>query len=172
MKKIEKSNEYSKLLELYFEGETSLSQEALLRSYFQKGDILPEHRPYAPLFEYVRVEKEHIEEVDNSRERNNPPFRIRSHRRSKILFASIAAAVTLLLISGGILLYEKSTPDPFKLSIGGTSVNDRQLAVNITKNKLDHLNGILEKMNKKTEKAVNSAALPKKLNLSERFSLK
>ncbi len=41
-----------KLLDRYFAGETSLSEEQELRAYFQAGDIDPAHKAFAPLFAY------------------------------------------------------------------------------------------------------------------------
>lgn len=40
------------LLEKYWEGTSSLAEEAELRAYFAKGDVTEEHRAYAPLFGY------------------------------------------------------------------------------------------------------------------------
>jgi hypothetical protein len=40
------------LLEKYWEGETNLEEENVLKSYFQNGAIDPEHQAFAPLFAY------------------------------------------------------------------------------------------------------------------------
>ena len=41
------------ILEKYFEGETTLDEEKLLRSYFQSGKVTDEHLAYAPIFRYM-----------------------------------------------------------------------------------------------------------------------
>lgn len=45
-------NNINNLLEAYWKGNTSLSQEAELRAYFQSGDVDVSHETYAPLFQH------------------------------------------------------------------------------------------------------------------------
>lgn len=53
-------NNIDKLLERYFEGETSVEEEAALRSFFTTGDVPGNLELYKPLFEYFdsEIEKE------------------------------------------------------------------------------------------------------------------
>ena len=51
---MEKMNE---LLKKYFNGETTLTEELELKSYFLSGDINAEHELYRPLFETFEEEK-------------------------------------------------------------------------------------------------------------------
>lgn len=49
----------STLLDTYFEGETSLSEEQELRSYFASGDVAPELEEYTMLFAaFAKAKKE------------------------------------------------------------------------------------------------------------------
>ena len=43
-------NRIKNLLELYFEGETSLEQEAVLQNYFTSDEVAPELESYKPVF--------------------------------------------------------------------------------------------------------------------------
>lgn len=46
-----------KILEKYFEGETSLQEEETLRKYFTSGNIAEKHKVYGPLFGYFELER-------------------------------------------------------------------------------------------------------------------
>lgn len=45
------------LLEKYWEGETTVEEENILKSYFQNGQIMPEHEAFTPLFVYFNEQK-------------------------------------------------------------------------------------------------------------------
>ena len=45
-------NHISKLLERYFEGETTVEEERMLRRYFTEEPVAEEHRPFAELFRF------------------------------------------------------------------------------------------------------------------------
>ncbi len=49
--------EINKILELYFEGETTLEQEKLLKDYFSTSKIAPGHRSLKNLFDFYQEEK-------------------------------------------------------------------------------------------------------------------
>jgi len=51
-------NYINKILKKYFEGNTSLQEEADLKKYFLQEEILPEHRPYKPMFRLFTEEKQ------------------------------------------------------------------------------------------------------------------
>ena len=48
-----------RLLDKYFEGETSLKEESRLRAYFQRDDVPENLRPYQPLFRHLAKEQSH-----------------------------------------------------------------------------------------------------------------
>ena len=45
------------LLDKYFEGETSLQEEAQLAEYFNGDEVMPELKQYQPLFQFFKAEK-------------------------------------------------------------------------------------------------------------------
>lgn len=45
------------LLEKYFEGETTLEEESILRNYFRQSEIEDRHKVYAPMFNYFSAER-------------------------------------------------------------------------------------------------------------------
>lgn len=47
-----------KLLDRYFEGETSLEEEAALKEYFRGEQIDPEFKPFQALFQYFESERQ------------------------------------------------------------------------------------------------------------------
>lgn len=80
------------LLDRYFAGETSLTEEQQLRAYFQSGDIDPAHQTFAPLFAYWTAETAVTA----------PPARrvvTRPRLRSLRWILSAAAAVLLLVLA-------------------------------------------------------------------------
>lgn len=47
-----------KILKKYLDGETSLQEEATLKTYFLSENVAPEHEEYIPLFLYFKSSKE------------------------------------------------------------------------------------------------------------------
>ena len=102
------------LLEKYWEGETTLQEEATLRQYFNEADVAEELLPFQPLFKFFREEQENMvgEDFENKlleklRMEETPQVRridwFKNVRR-------IAAAAIILL--GSFFIYKSvSTPD-------------------------------------------------------------
>lgn len=143
------NRDYSRLLELYFEGETTPEQERMLLCYFRKGNLAPGHEKFAPLFEYIGEE----------REAARPGFGEQPNRWSGMRRVFVwAAAVVLLVSAGGILLHNRSGDGWYKLTVNGEGIRNRQMAVNLVKDKLDYVNGLLEKVGENTGKVTGTAA--------------
>lgn len=93
-------NTIKALLDRYFEGETSLEEESLLRQYFQQEDIPAEWANYQSLFQFFQREgekgtsPEFDEKLRNSGNKN-APLKVIS-LRSRRLWRAAAAAVILL----------------------------------------------------------------------------
>lgn len=87
------------LLDKYFEGETSLQEEAQLRTYFQRTD-LPEHlQAYQPLFVYLEAEQDKVlgDDFDErvlAKLREQPVSRLRQ-LRPWLLRAAAAIALAI-----------------------------------------------------------------------------
>lgn len=77
----------SELLERYWEGETTLSEERELKAYFNEGAIYPSHREYEPYFTAVR--KERLVQAP-----------ARFHISRTVKYWLYAASVAVLLVAG------------------------------------------------------------------------
>jgi hypothetical protein len=77
-----------KLLENYFEGTSSVTDEQTLKTYFSSGEIAPELAKYKPLFSYYVEDKKQI--FERELELKKAPF-LRSS------YIKIAAIITLFL---------------------------------------------------------------------------
>ena len=80
------------LLEKYFEGETSISEENELRKYFSSTEILPHLKQYKPMFDYLSVA------AAQKLEDKGP---VKSKAR-KLTWLSIAASIAVLV---GVVSY-------------------------------------------------------------------
>ena len=87
------SNNIEQLLEKYFEGETSVAEEQVLKEYFRSENIAPHletHRPWFSYFSNAKTQKMHSSPV------------LPSKKRFKITWIGIAAS---LLIAVGLLTF-------------------------------------------------------------------
>ncbi|MCU6167891.1 hypothetical protein KWH76_24100, partial [Enterobacter roggenkampii] len=50
-------NDIDKILEKYFDGETSLEEEKILRQYFRQPEIEERHKMYASMFNFFSQER-------------------------------------------------------------------------------------------------------------------
>lgn len=78
-------NEIDKLLEKYFEGETSLEEEKILRQYFRQPEVEERHKIYAPMFNFFSGERK--EAAVEKKKRKIPVY----------AWVSIAASLLLLI---------------------------------------------------------------------------
>ncbi len=76
-----------KLIEKYFEAETSLQEEALLKDYFSRSDVPPHLMPYKAMFGYYN---------QNSTETAQKDIRLPENKRF-LQWISVAAAVILMI---------------------------------------------------------------------------
>lgn len=99
-----------KLLERYFEGETSAAEEKRIRAFFASGEV-PEHlAAYVPLFAYFDEEIERNVEARGGKPDVEPepisvPFRLENRKRAVLYILSGVAACVLALLSLTRLLY-------------------------------------------------------------------
>jgi len=103
------------LLDRYFEGETSLEEEAQLRRAFQQKEVPEDLQPFRPLFRYLNQEREArldqgfeqrlLEQIDEKPE--TPPAAIMRRLPVQRWAVGIAAAVVLAL--GLFWLYQPAT---------------------------------------------------------------
>jgi hypothetical protein len=92
------SNKIEQLLELYFEGETTSTEEKELQYYFSSSNVAPHLEQYKPLFNYFSQAKkqEYLKEFP------------KQHKNPKLRWISIAASVVVLLGVGSYLFLNES----------------------------------------------------------------
>jgi len=88
------------LLEKYFDGETSISEENELRAYFSSSDVAQHLEHYKPLFGYFSNAKEQQFE-------QQVPLHA---KKLKIAWISIAASVVVLLGAGTFAYFNYNQP--------------------------------------------------------------
>lgn len=120
MKKVDEN--LKRLLDLYFDGETTLEQEETLRRRFLAGKVPPEYERYRSLFGYVAQQRA---------EAGMSP--VRSRRR--LIMGMVAAVVgtAAVLYAVGVFVFGDRMQDGagFELTVGGEAVADEALAVEI-----------------------------------------
>jgi len=128
----------SKLLDRYFEGETTTHEEDILKEYFLSGNVDSEFEQYRQMFGYFSSERSSLESLRPQVVKRSKPIIVFSNFRNAILsISSVAAAAVLLLML--IWPNERS----YRLMIGGNKVNDQELAVQIASEQLAKLNSFV-----------------------------
>jgi hypothetical protein len=79
------------LLEKYWEGETTLEEEGILKAYFNQEEIAPELRYAIPYFQALRIEK--------ALQMQAPPLPLRKANLQSAMWGRVAAAVLVLMLS-------------------------------------------------------------------------
>jgi len=112
----DKMEDIDKLLEKYFEGETSLQEESVLRNYFRASDVEERHMIYAPMFNFFLEERK---EVDIENKKRKIPLYV---------WLGVAASI-LLLICVKSFFYTPLDNDTGRtlVYIDGKKVTDEQV---------------------------------------------
>ena len=87
--------EIKKLLDWYYEGESTDADEQRLREYFTSGEVDAGLQPYRSIFAYLKHERERPLEVSSFK------FQVTKikNQKSKIRWYAVAAAVACLLVA-------------------------------------------------------------------------
>lgn len=122
------------LLEKYFQGTTSISEENELRSYFSSSDVAQHLESYRPLFSYFSQAKEH---------EYSKQIPLQSKKRA-VAWLSVAASVVVLLGIGSYLYW--NTNQSSQQNLG--TYNDPEVAFRETQKALamlsNHVNTGIE----------------------------
>lgn len=114
---MKKKYDIDRLLEKYFEGESSLEEEKILRCYFSQKSVSEEHMQYAALFQYLNEEQ--------TKQVNFVLDKKKGTNRIKIgLKVGIAASMALILALGISQIYLKSNNDQTMAYIDGHRISD------------------------------------------------
>lgn len=90
-----KINDIDTLLDKYFEGETSLHEEEILRTYFTGNDVADKHKQYCPIFSFFAEMRTEEDKVSTS-------YDVKKHRKLRpYIWVGVAACIMLLI--GGIV---------------------------------------------------------------------
>jgi len=85
------------LLEKYWEGQSSLEEEKILRDYFQQEDIVPEFEQYRGLFNYFTVQKTIAMSKEIAPKNLNKKTAHRLAKKRRLPLLKVAAAAVLLV---------------------------------------------------------------------------
>lgn len=127
-------NDIDKLLEKYFEGETSLDEEQILRDYFLRTKIEDRHKEYKPIFNFFSEEKR---ETVVHKKKIAPSF-----------FRWIGIAASVLLIAGiWSLFYTPNGKETKSLVyVDGKEITDIRLINTEVLNSIDNITDINEEV--------------------------
>lgn len=107
-----------KLIEKYFNAETSLEEESRLRSYFSSGNVAPHLQEYTPLFGYFESSKE--EKFSG---------RVNFKKNDIRVYSWIAVAASIVVVAG-LFFHEPGKTNGFG------SYEDPEIAMQKTKETL------------------------------------
>lgn len=101
------------LVDKYFEGETSLQEEAQLAEYFNGDEVVPELKQYQPLFKFFKAEKSILlnETATEKILAIEKPVKTLQILRGSGMFWRAAAAVFILGISSYFITKQFENPN-------------------------------------------------------------
>ena len=122
------------ILEKYFEGQTSLKEEEMLRKYFQNDDI-PEHLiNYKPVFNFFTEERK-AKELENEK--------TKAGRKNRTLFLSvcggIAASILLFLSIKLVFVSDSTSLRESIVYIGGVKYTEPEIVNSQVLNALENI---------------------------------
>jgi len=144
---MEKIKEVKDLLEKYFNAETTLKEEQILRDFF-KGEVSDEELlVYKPMFccftkEIEKLETETASGISKESDYLAP---VRIKKQIHFRWISVAAAAALALFTF-VLMPDRG--DSLKLMIDGVNVNNKQLALSKADVQMSQVNAMMEKLSK------------------------
>lgn len=133
------SNRAKALLELYFEGVSTLEQERELRLYFSSGEVDPDLKRYSSLFEFFNGEIEKINRAGSRRYWIKPRF---------LYSLSSVAAIALFTL---IFWPQEQNTGTVRLVLDGLEINNEQAAVSMADDQLQKFSQMMDKVNTKSE---------------------
>lgn len=157
---MEKSTKHiDHLLDLYWQGETTLVQEEELHSYFNGEKIAEDHQTYTPLFKYFKVQSTESTDIDVEKVLanieslspvDNVINRIISLKRFRL---GIAASLTLLLSVVTFMNIQNQQESQYKIVL--SEDHETREALRITKDALALLSGNIDKSTQQVKHGVS-----------------
>jgi hypothetical protein len=128
-----------KLIDKYFEGETSIAEENELKVYFSSTDVAQHLKQYQTIFGYFSqaIEQRFTQEIP-----------LKTKKRNVVMWLSVAASVVVMLGVGTFMYFESNKTEQF---VACNSEDSPELALEQTQKALalvsEHLNTGIESVN-------------------------
>ncbi len=167
------------LLERYFNAETTLNEEQIIRDYFKNDSIADDLLIYKPLFNCFSDEIEKLdlsserldhssEKLDHtveevSRKREGSPF----VRKVSFRWMSLAVAASFALFT---YLIMPQRGDSLRLVINGVTVNNKTLALDKADDQMSQINSMLGRYRKSSEQLESMSKMGDALSSLNSFS--
>jgi len=140
--------EIRNLLDKYWDGESSLEEETILRDYFSSGDVADEFESYQPLFSFFTEARSVAMKSDIT---NLPAERIKSTAKLRDMGWWRSAAAAVLLALGLFFVNRQLSTPAINTLVYQDTYEDPEIAYQEFKKVMQFVSG---KMNK----GVNTAA--------------
>jgi hypothetical protein len=125
--------DYSRLLDKYWDGETSEDEEFILKVYFCSGNVQEEHKVFVDLFEYFDTQKSITFNSLQSKSIDVKP-KIKYFNFRKIIYSVAAASV---LLFAAVTVMKDINPDPTVQQTAMVyEIEDPEEALRVTKEAL------------------------------------
>ncbi|MDR3227584.1 MAG: hypothetical protein LBT56_07940 [Prevotellaceae bacterium] len=125
----------NKLLNLYFDGETTIEQEQELKKYFASTNVAAEHKAYIQLFETFAAEKS--EKYPTHLPKIKTQF---VHKKQFIISLLTAVAASVLLL---FTVFIPKVEENY-IVINGKRIDDSQLALQTAREKIIKISETIE----------------------------
>ncbi len=124
-----KTRDINKLIEKYWNAETSLEEEKTLRSYFNGSDIDPEHLEFTPLFRALKMESV----ISASHIQLTPPKEVVRPKRIISIFRKWNAVAAVFIAILAVVFVMKNEGLTTKQSATVVNVESPEEALEYTK---------------------------------------
>jgi hypothetical protein len=132
------TNNINKLLEKYWNAESSLEEEQILSQYFESDDVAKEHEQYKPLFcFYASTSKVKLENKKEIPESKPKVFSISRFAGWGVI--GIAASLLILVSVGVINLNPQGKDYDQQFSFESIAITEEEEALEVTKDALAYL---------------------------------
>ncbi len=133
------TNEIKQILQLYFNGESTLEEERKLEAYFNEGEVADELKKYAEFFGGISELAYQTE--DPTIEDDVMDYILENEHQEKTKYRSMWKVVTgiaasIIIVLGGFLFYQERNQKPFE-----DTFNDPEMAYAYAKQTMQYVSG-------------------------------
>lgn len=148
------------LLEKYWEGETTIKEEAVLKAYFKSEQIADQHQEFAPLFAFFDNQAQITYSENSVKDIKTKPTTGTKVIQLKVKKWIYAAAAASVLVIGAMFVVNNLNPEPATTKYANIQeIEDPEEALRVTKEAL----ALVSKKFRKSQQSVkeNMGALEK-----------